>query len=71
MWVTPSIFLLIVLLFVFVPVRTILRFDRKLGYVVYKSAPNEVVGLRWAAYLYRGIDLIVFAYSLWLMLRVA
>ena len=71
MWVTPSVFLLIGLLFAFLPVRTILRFDRKLGYAVYKSAPNEAVGLRWAAYLYRGLGVVVFAYSLWFILHVA
>jgi hypothetical protein len=71
MWITPSIFLLIGLLLVFLPVRTILRFDRKLGYAVYKSAPSEDVGLRWAAYLYRCIGAAVFAYSLWFILHVA
>ena|SRR5512135_105160 len=70
MWVTPSIFLLIGLLLVFLPVRTILRFDRKLGYAVYQSAPNEVIGLRWATYLYRAVGMVVFAYSVWFLLHV-
>ena len=54
------------LLLILVPVKLLLRFDRKLGNAIYRFSENEAIGLRRATWFYRILGLGVFAYSLWL-----
>jgi hypothetical protein len=56
------------------PVRTLLRFDRKRGYQLYAQAPNEAIGLQRARSYYRRLGLalalipwLILAGVMWLM----
>ena len=51
---------------ILIPVRMLLRFDRKLGYAIYKFSENETAGLRRAKCFYCTLGLLIFAYSVWL-----
>ena len=55
------------LLLALLPIRWLLRFDRKIGFAIYHYSPNEAVGLRRAAWFYRVVGAVVTAYAIWLM----
>jgi len=67
---TIVIFFLIGLALTFLPVRVLLRFDRKLGYLIYRSSESEAVGLRRARFFYSALGLFVMAYFVWFALHV-
>ena len=58
---------LIGLLLVVTPVRTLLRYDRKLGYVIYKFSENETQGLRYAKTFYCALGIVLLAYAAFLV----
>lgn len=47
-----------------VPTRILIKYDRKTGYHIYKSAPNEASGLRRAAIFYKLFGLVFVVISL-------
>ena len=49
----PLILTLIGALIALIPAKILLRFDRQSGYRLYKSAPNEEIGLKRAKLFYR------------------
>jgi hypothetical protein len=49
----PWVFSLVGVLVVLVPAETILRFDRRTGYWLYKNAPDEETGIKRAKWFYR------------------
>jgi hypothetical protein len=51
----------------FLPVNTLLRIDRKLGYQLYVRAPNQEIGLQRARWYYRLVGL-AFVIVPWLIL---
>jgi hypothetical protein len=55
---------------ILVRVRTLLRFDRKLGYAIYKFSESEAAGLRRAKWFYCVLGFLILAYSFWLVLPV-
>ena len=49
----PWILTLIGVLIAAIPANILLRFDRQSGYKIYKTAPNEEIGLKRAKWFYR------------------
>jgi hypothetical protein len=57
-------FIPIGLIIVLIPTRLMLKLDRRTGYALYKSSPNEKTGLRRAALFYKLFGLAFVAIGL-------